>query len=51
MVSISWVIWFFALGGLAGVMIAALMGMAAREEERALQSEDAIREHHATTLT
>ena len=51
MVSVSWVIWFFLSGGLAGVMIAALMCMAAREEERALQSEDAIRERHGARLT
>jgi protein-S-isoprenylcysteine O-methyltransferase Ste14 len=50
MVSISWVIWSFALGGLAGVFIAALMGMAAREEERALHEEDAIRKQRGATL-
>jgi protein-S-isoprenylcysteine O-methyltransferase Ste14 len=50
-VSISWVIWFFVLGGFAGVVIAVLMSMAAREEERALQSEDALRKRHAATLT
>jgi RsiW-degrading membrane proteinase PrsW (M82 family) len=50
MVSISWVIWFFLIGGLAGLVIAALMGMAAREEDRALQLEGAIREQGPLTL-
>ena len=50
MVSISWVIWFFLVGGLAGVVITALMGMAAREEDRALQLEGAIREQGPVTL-
>jgi hypothetical protein len=51
MFSISWVIWFFLFGGLAGMVIAALMSMAAREEERALQSEGAIHQQHTVTLT
>jgi hypothetical protein len=50
MVSISWVMWFFVVGGLAGVVITALMSMAAKEEERALELEGAIREQGPVTL-
>jgi hypothetical protein len=49
-VSISWVIWFFLLGGLAGVVITGLMSMAGKEEERALELEGAIREQGPVTL-
>lgn len=51
MVSISWVIGFFLFGGFAGMVIAALMSMAAREEERAFQSEGSLHEQHTVTLT
>jgi len=50
MVSISWVIWIFLIGGLAGMIIAALMSMAAREEDRAVELESAIREQGPVTL-
>jgi len=50
MVSISWVMWFFLIGGLAGVVVVALISMAGKEEDRALELEDAIREQGPVTL-
>jgi len=42
MISIGWLMCALLLGALAGLVVGALMGMAAREEERAVADEEAI---------
>jgi hypothetical protein len=39
MVSIGWAMLMFVFGGLAGAVILALIGMAAREEDRGVRAE------------
>jgi hypothetical protein len=42
MVSIWWVILAFVLGGYAGMLVFALMGMAAREEVQGVRANEAL---------
>ena len=42
MVSMWWVVCAFLLGGLAGLMIFALVSMAARQGERAIMADEAV---------
>jgi hypothetical protein len=43
MVSLWWVVLAFLMGGLAGVLVVSLFGMAAREDERAVAMERTAR--------
>jgi len=42
MVSIGWVMLMFVLGGLAGVVMLALVGMAGREEDSTILAERSV---------
>lgn len=46
MVSIGWVMLTFVLGGLAGMVIFALIGMAGREEDSSIRAEVRVGHGH-----
>jgi len=50
MVSIGWAMLMFFLGGLAGVVTLALIGMAGREEDRSMRAEAGVGHGHLRTV-